>query len=323
MPGDRRAVGWHRAECRRGARREPGAGGGEKRARNSPDATGSRLHADRGGEQTVRRRTDWLALLRARHMVSASALKVTTSKIDLKSVRRRTHRKLKPSGFGPRPSRRNGERPGAIPTIGVRYAPHVGCNLAAIAHPWSPYVDELSVGPELLVTHPVWLAGSCSVAIKTADALVRLARAQVEAQHCTLICGPTFTFAPAFIRFRVDGRARIRSLSTGAVTGIPSTNNVELILGARAPTVIPRTSLIASFQWLPRDIESSNPFTEYAASELDAKVRDNTPSFTLGVSVNARQSAAPTANWEVRRISAVVRHVHATRAHSRTSSISD
>lgn len=154
----------------------------------------------------------------------------------------------------------------------------------------------MSVGSAIAATHYVWLAELCAAAMIAAATIAPAAPAQIQAQHCTLICAPAFTFTPAVIRSHVLGRARVRSLSTDAVTETPSTNNLELILGVSAPTLIPRTSLIASFQWLPTASRSGNPFTEYTASELDAKVRANTPSLTLGLSVNVLQSTA-THGW--------------------------
>lgn len=111
-----------------------------------------------------------------------------------------------------------------------------------------------------------------------------------------MICAPAFTFTPALIRSHVFGTARVRALSNTAVTDIPATNNAEVILGVGAPTFIPRLSMIASFQWLPTGTEATNPFTQYTASQLNANVRANTPSLTLGVSVSALQPTA-TRGW--------------------------
>lgn len=117
-----------------------------------------------------------------------------------------------------------------------------------------------------------------------------------QVQHCALICAPAFSFTPAIIRSHIFGSARVRSLTTDAVSNIASTNNVELIFGVAAATFIPRLSAIASFQWLPTAKASSNPFTEYTATQLHANVRANTPSITLGFSVAALQPAA-TKGW--------------------------
>lgn len=161
----------------------------------------------------------------------------------------------------------------------------------------------------------------CDAATATAAQVAPAPVPPVQAQHCALICAPAFTFTPALIRSHVFGTASVRALSNTAVIDIPSTNNAEVILGVGAPTFIPRLNMIASFQWLPTGTEATNPFTRYTASQLNANLRANTPSLTLGVSVSALQPAT-TNGWL--GLSAYAGDLYssatrATRAHSRTS----
>lgn len=160
-----------------------------------------------------------------------------------------------------------------------------------------------------------WSAGSCIGGVLSVALLAQSAPAQ--AQGYALIRAPTFSVTPALIRSHLFGNARVRSLSNGAVTDIPSTNNAELIPGAGAPTFNPRLSMVASFQWLPTATEGTNPFTEYTATQLDAKMRANTPSLTLGASISALQ---PTATRGWLSLSANVADLHSAAARPRDGS---
>lgn len=160
-----------------------------------------------------------------------------------------------------------------------------------------------------------WPAASCIVGILSVAVVAQPAPAQ--AQHCALICAPMFSFTPALIRSHLFGNARVRSLSNGSATDIPSTNNAELVLGVGAPTVIPRLSMVASFQWLPTAADGTNPFTEYTATQLDAKVRANTPSLTLGASISAVE---PTATRGWLGLSAYVADLYSAAARPRDGS---
>jgi hypothetical protein len=117
---------------------------------------------------------------------------------------------------------------------------------------------------------------------------VAVTAAPAQQKKCAFICAPAFSLHPSLIRSHLFGNPRVRSLTTGAVSALPSKTNAELQFLMAAPTAIPRTSLIASFQWLPTASTAANPFTEYTASQLgDTKVRANLPSVTLGVAVDA------------------------------------
>ena len=114
------------------------------------------------------------------------------------------------------------------------------------------------------------------------------AEAQSAAKRCSFVCSPTFAFEIAANVSHVGMSPKVRSLSTGVVTTLPSTTNSELLLVIAAPTAIPRTSLFTSVQWLPTANARRNPFTEYTASEIgDQSIRANTLSATFGLSVTA------------------------------------
>lgn len=112
--------------------------------------------------------------------------------------------------------------------------------------------------------------------------------AQSDAAPCSFICAPSLTFDVAANVSHIGMSPQVRSLSSGAVTRLPSTTNSMLLLVVAAPTAIPRTSLFTSLQWLPTASAKRNPFTEYTANELgDASIRANTLSATFGLSVTA------------------------------------
>jgi hypothetical protein len=114
------------------------------------------------------------------------------------------------------------------------------------------------------------------------------AAAQGDAKPCSFVCAPSLSFDIAANVSHIGMRPKVRSLSTGVVTPLPSTTNTELLLLVAAPTAIPRTSLFTSLQWLPSASATRNPFTEYTAGELgDTRIRANNLSATFGVSVTA------------------------------------
>ena len=115
--------------------------------------------------------------------------------------------------------------------------------------------------------------------------------------HCRFLCAPTITLMPAAIRTHIVARPEVRSLSTGATHELPSATNFELIVSASAKTLIPRTSLYGSAQWLPTAAERSNPFTLYTASEVGAPaVRANAPTLSGGASLGILTDAE-TGGW--------------------------
>ena len=114
------------------------------------------------------------------------------------------------------------------------------------------------------------------------------AAAQSGAKRCSFICSPTLSFDIAANVSHIGMSPKVRSLSTGVVTSLPSTTNSELLLVISARTAIPRSSLFTSVQWLPTANARRNPFTEYTASESgDQSIRANTLSATFGLSVTA------------------------------------
>jgi len=126
-------------------------------------------------------------------------------------------------------------------------------------------------------------AGQC-VAAATLIVLA-LGAAPLTAQQkkpCHSICAPALTLQPAAIISHIIDRPRVRDLTTNTVTLLPKTTNLIIQAVLAAPTAIPRTSLLASFQWLPTAATGSNPFTEYTASELGTTIHENEPSITLG-----------------------------------------
>lgn len=106
-------------------------------------------------------------------------------------------------------------------------------------------------------------------------------------RHCLIICRPTLSVNPGLVRSHLIGHPRVRSLASGGISRLASTNNFEIKLAVSVPTVIPRTSLYATVQWLPNASRGNNPYTEYTASELgNQRIRSNTPSVSLGAAVS-------------------------------------
>ncbi|MGI8510876.1 MAG: hypothetical protein ACR2MQ_16325 [Gemmatimonadaceae bacterium] len=108
------------------------------------------------------------------------------------------------------------------------------------------------------------------------------AHAQGQKSACTILCTPNLSFNAAAIRSHIFSKPMVRDLSTGAVKEVPSATNLELQLFVSVPTVLARTSLYMTAQWLPNATATSNPFTEYTASTLGGDVRANTPSLSFG-----------------------------------------
>lgn len=127
-----------------------------------------------------------------------------------------------------------------------------------------------------------WGARCLSPAALAVAMMPGAAALDAQEKPCHSICAPALTLQPAAIISHIIDRPPVKDLTTARIALLPRTTNliIQFVLGA--PTVIPRTSLLASFQWLPTATTASNPFTEYTASELGTTVHDNEPSLTLG-----------------------------------------
>lgn len=116
--------------------------------------------------------------------------------------------------------------------------------------------------------------------------LVGLAGTRAGAQApkpCTLICAPTIAFNFTGNKSHIFGSPSVRNDTTGAVTKLPSTTNVELQVFASAKTQWNRLLVFANTSWLPNAKTSANPFTQYTASDVgESHVRANHLSLTLG-----------------------------------------
>ncbi len=113
-------------------------------------------------------------------------------------------------------------------------------------------------------------------------ALAAPVRAQQQKSSCTILCTPNLSLNAAAVRSHIFSKPMVRDLSTGAVKAVPSATNLELQLFLTVPTVLARTSLFMTAQWLPNATARSNPFTEYTASTLGGDVRANLPSLAFG-----------------------------------------
>jgi hypothetical protein len=102
---------------------------------------------------------------------------------------------------------------------------------------------------------------------------------------CEPLCTPTIALMPALLHSHVGGGPRVMTMADGTVGRLPSASNLELVVVASARTVIPRTSVVGSVQWLPNATEARNPFTEYSASTLGGHVHADAPTVTIGASV--------------------------------------
>lgn len=105
-----------------------------------------------------------------------------------------------------------------------------------------------------------------------------------ESSRCAPLCAPSIALMPALLHSHVGGGPRVQTTANGAVQRLPSVSNLEMIIVASSRTVVPRTTLIGSVQWLPNATEARNPFTEYSASSLGGHVHADAPTVTMGVS---------------------------------------
>jgi hypothetical protein len=122
-------------------------------------------------------------------------------------------------------------------------------------------------------------------------AVVLCCAAPAYGQHkkpCRSICQPTLVGSVSLVHSNLFDAPKVRSLKDGTTHKLPSKNNTQLQFYLFAPTAIPRAEIFISAQWLPTAKASSNPFTQYTASELSTdEVTANLPSVSMGARVNA------------------------------------
>jgi hypothetical protein len=111
--------------------------------------------------------------------------------------------------------------------------------------------------------------------------------AQPKAQKkkaCHILCAPAFSVWTELHRSHVADNPRVRSLTTGVVTRLPSKNNLLLLFLTSIPTQLPRLSLLFNVSWLPNASSRVNPFTDYSASDVGENIRANMPAVAGGAS---------------------------------------
>lgn len=133
-------------------------------------------------------------------------------------------------------------------------------------------------------------AASIAVALSGAPAIV------LAQSPCHSICAPQLLFRAGAIRSHLFGGPTVTDLATGAVHKLASRTNLQLQLLATAATLLPRTHVNLAVQWLPNARATTNPFTEYSASDEGSTIHANTPSVAMNVSVDAL-TTKETAGW--------------------------
>jgi len=113
---------------------------------------------------------------------------------------------------------------------------------------------------------------------------------------CHSICAPTLLFRAGAIRSHIFGGPTVTDLTTGATHTIASRTNLQLQFLLTAATLLPRTHVNLAVQWLPNARATTNPFTEYSASDDGSTIHANTPSVAMNVSVDAI-TPKETAGW--------------------------
>jgi hypothetical protein len=132
--------------------------------------------------------------------------------------------------------------------------------------------------PNYLRRREIVLATIASALLLTSPTTLR---AQSK-KSCHVLCAPTFAIWPELHRSHLFNHPRVRNLSTGVVTELPSKNNLLLVFLVSVPTQLPRFSLMFNVNWLPTARTTENPFTEYTASELGTDPRANLPAVAAG-----------------------------------------
>ena len=121
--------------------------------------------------------------------------------------------------------------------------------------------------------------------IGAAGLLVAVALAPADAQQskpCTVICAPTVAFNVAADKSHVFGSPTVRNDTTGALSKLPSTTNLELQFFTSAKTRIAPLSVFFAVTWLPTAKTRANPFTEYTANQVGEDIRSNTVTLSMG-----------------------------------------
>lgn len=113
---------------------------------------------------------------------------------------------------------------------------------------------------------------------------------------CHSICAPTLLFRAGAIRSHVFGGPTVTDLATGATHTLASRTNLQLQFLLTAATLVPRTHVNLAVQWLPNARATTNPFTEYSATDEGSTIHANTPSVAMNVSVDAI-TPKETAGW--------------------------
>lgn len=123
-----------------------------------------------------------------------------------------------------------------------------------------------------------------AVATSALALMPAIARGQAP---CHSICSATVLFRTGAIRSHVFGGPTVTDLATGKTHTVASRTNLQLQFVITAATLVPRTHLNLTVQWLPNARANTNPFTEYTASDEGTKIHANTPSLAMDVSVDA------------------------------------
>ncbi|HZE09695.1 MAG TPA: hypothetical protein VE110_13160 [Gemmatimonadaceae bacterium] len=103
-------------------------------------------------------------------------------------------------------------------------------------------------------------------------------------KSCHILCAPAFSVWTELHRSHIADHPRVQSLTTGAITRLPSKNNLLLLFLTSIPTQLPRLSLLFNVSWLPNSSTRVNPFTDYSASDVGENIRANMPAVSGGAS---------------------------------------
>lgn len=121
-------------------------------------------------------------------------------------------------------------------------------------------------------------AGAAGLAV----ALAFSPAAAQQPKPCTIICAPTVAFNIAANKSHVFGSPTVRNDTTGVVSKLPSTTNLQLQFFTSANTQIDRLSAFFAVTWLPTAKTRANPFTEYTASQVGEDIKANQVSVSMG-----------------------------------------
>lgn len=127
---------------------------------------------------------------------------------------------------------------------------------------------------------------SLAASVTLATAAIPSTVTAQQAAACRSLCSPKVAINTALLRSHVFGGPRVARLSDGTESTLPGRSSLELQILTVIQTMIPRTSLSASVQWLPNASSKANPFTEYTASDEGSSIHANTPSVSLDAAVS-------------------------------------